>query len=93
MSPSVRPTPYDLLGDHFDLSSELKHEAPPYLPKAPPTYKLKPVRSPEPLLLPLISPLIMDPPSQHRPHGHQLRAINGELSPSAGPEDPSKLFR
>jgi len=38
---SLRPTGYDLLDGDFDLSSDIKQEAPPYVPTAPPTYKLK----------------------------------------------------
>jgi len=38
---SLRPTAYDLLDGDFDLSSDIKQEAPPYVPTAPPTYKLR----------------------------------------------------
>lgn len=42
---------YYLLGDHFDLSSSIKQEAPPYVPDPLlPAYNLKPVSQPCPLL-------------------------------------------
>lgn len=44
MSVADRSATYDLLEGHFDLSSEFKHAAPPYLRQDPPTYKLRPVR-------------------------------------------------
>ena len=43
MSMADRSAAYDLLED-FDLSSEFKQAAPPYLQQEPPTYKLRPVR-------------------------------------------------
>jgi hypothetical protein len=89
MSVSVRPTEYDLLEEHFDLPSE---EAPPYLQKAPPAYKLNPVRYLEHLSLPSSHRSIMETPLQPHPRGHGLRAIAGELSPGAGPDDPSKTL-
>src|SRR6267142_668190 len=90
MSVSVRPTEYDLLEEHFDLPSE---EAPPYLLKAPPAYKLNPVRYLALLPTPSSHRSIMDSPSQPLPRGHGLRAIaGGELSPGAGPDDPSKTL-
>lgn len=42
--------PYYLLGDHLDLSSPIKQEAPPYIPDPLlPAYNLKPVSHPCPL--------------------------------------------
>ena len=86
MSMADRSAAYDLL-EGFDLSSEFKQAAPPYLQQDPPTYKLRPVRYLQSLLSP---PLTMGSPSQHPPRGHRLRAIAGELPPGAGPEDSSK---
>ncbi|KAH9965388.1 hypothetical protein BC827DRAFT_853433 [Russula dissimulans] len=84
---SHRPTAYDLLDGDFDLSSDLKQEAPPYVPTAPPTYKLRAVRKLRHLsLAPSIFTLIMVSP-QHVPRGLRLRPIDDRHSPSIGPND------
>jgi len=89
---SRRRTAYDLLAGDFDLSSDIKQEAPPYVPTAPPTYKLKAVRKPKHLsIAPPFLTLIMVSP-QHVPRGLRLHPIDDHHSPGIGPNDASKFL-